>query len=196
MTLDVADFNAWVTALAAVTAVLAWAWRKALSGAWEAAWKFVAGLLHMVETFPALAADVSFVKHEVKYNGGSTNKDMTRRLVHTVEYLLGEAQISTFTSNAQGQIISVSDRALERLQCQRQDLLGNGWKSFLTADTAEKIVALWDDAVADGRGLHVNGVKLQTERGVLTADVELIALRGNDGEFTGHIGYVRKSVLP
>lgn len=194
-TIDPSVANAWLALGTAVVGAVVWVWREAIASRIATARRVSKGLRHMVENFPEVMKDVRYLKHEAEYNGGATSKDMTRRLVHTVEYLLTEAQTSTFTSNDKGLIVAVSDRAAERLQCQKIDLLGNRWKSFLHPEDADKITRVWADIVADGRDARIPSVRLEAHYGVAHVDIDVIALRGNDDAFTGHIGFVRKSIL-
>lgn len=193
---DIEFLNSWVTFVVAICAGLSWFWREALSKCWTRIRDVLSGALHVVDSFPRLADDLDYVKREVMYNGGASAKDLLRQMNNHVHYLLSEAKISTFITDSKGELICISDRAIEVLQCQRSDLLGNGWKSFLDPTVASSFLPVLKEAIRDGRSAHYDQVIVVTDRGKISINLELQALRNSEGRFSGYIGYARRSIIP
>lgn len=183
----------WVSAITAVGGLLAVIWRGAIKSMWIGFRNHIAGFFAMIEEFPGLLEDLRYVKKEVTYNGGSSSKDMLRLLSNSVHYLLAEASISTFVSDANGEIIDISDSAVETLRCQKNSILGSGWKSYVVPDRLPRVNTAWTSIVRDGRNALIDDVALRVDGELLVVNVEVVALKNSEGKFTGHMGYVTRA---
>lgn len=184
--------NAWLGFAITAAGVLA-ACRKRLQRRMETLKKFRDGLVTMVAAFPSLIEDVGRVKSEVEYNGGGSNKDMLRKIVLSVDYLMADRRVADFSSDDQGAITRVSSLAVEVLRCQREELLGYGWKSFIAPGQIEHVSAAWASIVRDGRSARIDDVTVMVEEEPKVIDIEAVALKDSSGRFAGHQVFVRRA---
>ena len=112
------------------------------------------GMARLPTTQRQQTLDIKEIKGQVLPNGGSSMRDdVTAIKLVALEQkalqraVLDSANVGFFMADISGARVFVNLRLAEMLGCQRADLLGNGWISFVAEDQREKVSREWADCV-------------------------------------------------
>ena len=159
---------------AAVSAVAAWLWRRAIKDSmfWILnAVKAPARIETLMGIMAQLQDEVSVCSHR------------SRVIYRMVDYPCWE-------SDASGLCIFANRPMLNLLQCQFSDLAGDNWKSIIYPEDRELVFEEWNSCVRDHRDFNLSYRWLGTGGDVIDVEVTTSRLLDHGGDVAGYIAFV------
>jgi PAS domain S-box-containing protein len=99
--------------------------------------------------------------------------------------LADHAPAGMFVCDADGSCVSVNERLCGLIGLTSERWLGDGWARSIHPDDAARVLAVWTDAMADGRDFHAEYRFLPPDGGVRWVEGSAAAIRDSEGRLFG-----------
>lgn len=150
-----------------------------------------------------VADKIDIVLAEVTHNGGSSLKDVVRRIEHrlydlefTSLTILDHEQVAVFKTNPLGQCVWVN-RACARLFDQsREEILNYGWISSIVNEQRAGVTEEWARAVKDQREVILEYSIRHLTGEIIPVEVKAYPILGPNSAFLGYVGNVIRKKPP
>lgn len=198
--------------------VLAAKYREALSFGWkllvllskpfQCVWRWIK-LARKIETATlenkddilSLKQDIkelsSFIKNKLSPNGGSSIADSIKRIEARqvasdarALALINDSKIGIFYCDLNAKNTWVNRTYARFLGCGAEELMGYGWRKFISTNELERYSRVWHAAFKDGCEFGETVEFTNAQNRTLNLHIEVVAVKDEKGQTTSYIGQV------
>lgn len=158
---------------------------------------------HVVDKLNDFYVKVNYITAELKPNGGNSMRDQVMHIKRTVDKI-DQRQLNFFhfdphgivETDAAGNLIWANRAYLQMTGRHPEEVIKQGWRNVIAESDRERVVTEWTHAVKDCRDFFSRFTIINAQGDLIKVEGRCLAMRGDDGELTGHLGFVIRMDQP